>query len=301
MLHVLKAIRKRTPKWIIPGNFMSIQSTNWIVRNVYYFLAAFYIFVYSLTWIVYWRDEPCKIWYLFRANDFWEGVFLSVTALVFAIDTIPVFLAADLPGRTDVYIHHAMIIGMAIWCVIQGNEDILQKYWRGTTGEGFPFVMFGKSFRFLHCLTWRTAGLQEASNLTYLAKVYFKSTIKMRFITQLIHMSVFAFFRFVVQFSFLVVALAVLKVPVCYQPICIGMDLAFVIVLLLSIRWFYFVSDVHNDSSDEYKRIGRSSGTYGRNFTFLNTSLLTTKKKLNKGLLKSETTAIMLQWLCFYS
>jgi len=140
-----------------------------------------------------------------------EELYLIVTATVFTLDTIPVFLVPELPGRRDIYIHHVMIVGMAIWCIIKA--------------QGFPFVMF--------------AGLQEASNLSYLAKVYFKKTVKMRFAAQLIHVAIFVFFRFIVQISFLVIALVYLQVPMCYELLCIAMDVAFLTIFMLSIRWCY--------------------------------------------------------------
>jgi len=198
-MRCLDNLRKQMPIWLLP------------VRNTFYFLIAFYIFSYSTSWLLVWRHDTYKIWYLFRANDPFENLFLLVTAVCFCLDTIPVFLVPELPGRRDIYIHHAMIVVMAVWCIVKG--------------QGFPFVMF--------------AGLQEASNLSYLAKVYFKNTATMRFIAQCIHVAIFLFFRFIVQAAFLLVSLVYLQVPICYEALCIGIDSAFFVVLLLSIRWCY--------------------------------------------------------------
>jgi len=180
-------------------------------RNGYYFLLAFYVFVYSMAYIIYNRDHIYKVWFIFRENDFMENTYVISISVLFLIDCIPISIIKNLPGRNEVYLHHFLIGGVGIWCFI---ENI-----------GFLFLIFG--------------GLQEASNLTYMGRVYLKQTSKMRFYAHLAHCIVFIFFRFILQYTLVALTVFYWKVPVCYKPICIAMDVSFLGITLLSIRWAY--------------------------------------------------------------
>jgi len=182
------------------------------VRNAYYFILAFYVFVFAIAYLIYNRNNIYKAWFIFRDNDYMENIYVISISILFIIDGITITFIKKFPGRFEVYLHHFMISGIGIWCYI---DNI-----------GFLFLIFG--------------GLQEASNLTFMGRVYLKKSAEMRFFAQLAHCTVFIFFRFILQITILLVATLYLKVSVCFKPVCIALNIGFITIFLLSIRWAYF-------------------------------------------------------------
>jgi len=187
--------------------------SSWLldVRNIFYFLLAYVILSYSLASFVYNRDHLAKLFCLYRANDSdWEQGYLLALAILFALDAVPIALL-DVPAKFEILLHHGIIVVIGIWSVVQKR--------------GFPFIIFG--------------GLQEASNLTYMAKVYLKDTLLQRLIAQSVHTVVFFFCRFCLQLTFVVLSFAYFRVPVCWAPLCVALSVAFSGLLVLCARWFW--------------------------------------------------------------
>jgi len=181
-------------------------------RNAYYFILAFYVFVYAIAYLIYNRSNIYKVWFIFRDNDFMENVYVMSISILFLIDGVVITLIKNFPGRLEVYLHHFMISGVGIWCFF--------------ANIGFLFLIFG--------------GLQEASNLTFMGRVYMKNSAEMRFYAQLAHCIVFIFFRFILQITILLVTIIYFKEPVCFKPVCIALSIAFITIFMLSLRWAYF-------------------------------------------------------------